>query len=480
MGYFGIDFGTTNTSAVEVDGRAVQRYGDEQGKPLPSVIILNKATDRVIGGREAWNRRMELQQVGGFEIVGSIKQCLESDRHWVTTGRTWTPCDIAAEVLKQLSDRARKYGVASGIQKATFSIPVGLSANARGVLRDAAALAGIEVSSFVAESTAAFIRYFTDLRHCRHVAIFDWGGGTLDISVLRVDGSTIYELAKDGMTDAGDVMDQELGLLVHRMVMAGRSANLGPEEVPTKDRDQLLIRSEMAKCQLSMDETVPVALERYAGSPASIVLSRKDAAVVLMPFVDRAIELLASTVASAKLSVDALDDIVVIGGSSQLWLLDERLGADPRFSGRYRLASRPEWDVAQGAAILEQTPGNYELAETLGVQLCDGTHFELVRRGDPLETRVRTLSLALVEDTTEANVIIDRWAESGSAVTNALQFSVQTLGFLNDEIRLNYQLTRDLAFKVTAESASRGPALAETRQFSNLRFGYHMGEGNAR
>ena len=156
---FGIDFGTTNTSAVEIDGRVVHQFGDEQGKPLPSVIILNHATDQVIGGRDAWNRRLELQQLGGFEIVGSIKRCLESDRHWVTAGRSWTPTDIAAEVLKQLSIRAQKE-VAAGIRKATFSIPVGLSARARSVLRDAAALAGIEVSSFVVESTAAFVRYF--------------------------------------------------------------------------------------------------------------------------------------------------------------------------------------------------------------------------------------------------------------------------------------------------------------------------------
>ena len=257
MGYFGIDFGTTNTSAVEIDGRVVHQFGDEQGKPLPSVIILNHATDQVIGGRDAWNRRLQLQQLGGFEIVGSIKRCLESNRHWVTAGRSWTPTDITAEVLKQLSIRAQKE-VPAGICRATFSIPVGLSARARGVLRDAAALAGIEVSSFVVESTAAFVRYFVDLRNSRHVAVFDWGGGTLDVSVLRIDGRTIFELATEGMADAGDMMDQELALLVHKIITDSRGENLAIEEVPTKDRDQLVIRSEMAKCALSLKEQVTI------------------------------------------------------------------------------------------------------------------------------------------------------------------------------------------------------------------------------
>lgn len=480
MGYFGIDFGTTNTSAVEVDGRAVQRYGDEQGKPLPSVIILNQATDEVVGGRQAWNRRLELQQLGGFEVVGSIKRCLESDRHWVTAGRSWTPRDIAAEVLKQLSVRARQRGVAAGIRKATFSIPVGLSARARSVLREAAALADIEVSSFVVESTAAFVRYFRDLRNSRHVAVFDWGGGTLDVSVLRIEGLTIFELAKEGMSDAGDVMDQELALLVHKMIMESRGENLAIEEVPTKDRDQLIIRSEMAKCALSSEEQVSIGLEHYAGQPAHVELTRRNAAGVLGPFVDRAINLLASTVVQAGLNADSLDDIIVIGGSSQLWMLDERLAADPRFAGRYKLAERPEWDVAHGAAILEQTPGNYELAETLGLHLCDGTHFELVRRGQALDTTPRSLSLALVEDSREANLIIDRMTDLGSPPTNALHFSVPTLGFLDDEIRLSYELTKDLTFRISAHSRSRGPAKTETREFSNLRFGYHLGNANAR
>jgi molecular chaperone DnaK len=480
MSYFGIDFGTTNTSAVEIDGHVIHRFGDSQGKPLPSVIILNHATDQVIGGRDAWNRRLELQQLGGYEIIGSIKRCLESDRHWVTAGRSWTPTDIAAEVLKQLSSRARASGVAGGIRRATFSIPVGLSARARGVLRKAAELAGIEVSSFVVESTAAFVRYFTDLRHSRHVAVFDWGGGTLDVSVLRIEGLTIFELAKEGMPDAGDVMDQELSRLVHKLVMDARGESLAIEEVPSKDRDQLIIRSEMAKCALWAEEQVPIGLEHYAGRPAHVNLTRIRAAGVLGSFVDRAINLLASTVAQAGLSIDSLDDIIVIGGSSQLWLLDERLAADPRFTSRYRLAVNPEWDVAHGAAILEQTPGNYELAETLGLQLCDGTHFELVRRGQALDTKPRSLSLALVEDAREANLIIDRLADLGAGQTNALHFSVPTLGFLDDEIRVSHELTRDLTFRVSAHSRSLGPEMTESREFSNLRFGYHLGNGHAR
>ena len=223
-----------------------------------------------------------------------------------------------------------------------------------------------------------------------------------------------------------------------------------------------------------------MGLEHYAGRPANVMLTRKSTAGVLGPFVDRAINLLASTVAQAGLNIDSLDDIIVIGGSSQLWLLDERLAADPRFTGRYRLAANPEWDVAHGAAILEQSPGNYELAETLGLHLCDGSHFELVRRGQALDTTPRSLSLALVEDSREANLIIDRWTDLGAPPTNALHFSVPTLGFLDDEIRLSYELTKDLTFRVSAHSRSRGPAKTEIREFSNLRFGYHLGNGNAR
>ncbi len=105
---------------------------------------------------------------------------------------------------------------ADGLSRATFSIPVGLTAGARRVLRRAAADAGIDVTGFVTESTAVFFRYWTERQHCRYVAVFDWGGGTQDISVLEISsGGLVHERATMGLPEAGDDVDQAIALYLH-------------------------------------------------------------------------------------------------------------------------------------------------------------------------------------------------------------------------------------------------------------------------
>lgn len=472
MSVFGIDFGTTNSSAFELP--LAHRYGDQSDNPLPSIIAINKATGTVIGGREAANRRVELQEHGAYEVITSVKRYLDSDHHWVTNERRWSPVQVAAEVLKQLSRRAESLGVAGGIRRATLSVPVGLSPVARRNLRMAAQLAGIEATGFVNESTAAFMRYWHDLKTARFVAVFDWGGGTLDVSVLEVRGDTLYERATAGLPRAGDIIDEDLSLLLHRLIMKERGQSLSFEEMKSRDRDDLLVQAERAKRLLRDKPETVVALEQYAGAPAQVILTRDLARSVVEPHVRAGIELLAATVQESGIPFDALDETIAIGGSSRLWLLSQRLEEDSRFMASFRQADNPEWDVAHGAALVEERPGRYALAETLALQLSDRTYHELVRPGDAPMSEDREVSVSLIEDAKQANLVVDRWRD-GEPPTNALQFSVRSLGFLEDEIRLKYRITDELTLRVNASSLSLGNGHAEVREFAQLRFGYRLG-----
>ena len=168
-----------------------------------------------------------------------------------------------------------------------------------------------------------------------------------------------------------------------------------------------------------------------------------------------------------------MDAILLIGGSSQLWLLREQLASDPRFAGRYRLAESPEWDVAHGAALLSSEPGNYRLAETLALKLADGSSIELARPGDKPGAPERTLSLVLIEDAPEAHFVIERYGESRSTAVPALQFAAPSLGFLEEEVSLRYGLTVDLTFAATAASA-RYSMPVRPHEIEDLRFGYSI------
>ena len=205
-----------------------------------------------------------------------------------------------------------------------------------------------------------------------------------------------------------------------------------------------------------------------------MTVDREALTPVLHPAVSEAISLLEATIHRAGLSVDAVDAILLVGGSSQLWLLQEELSADPRFKGRYRVAEAPEWDVAHGASLLNRHPGAYRLAETLALRLSDSSSIELARPGDRPDGHDRGLSLVLTEDAPEAHLVIERHKAGDSHPQPALQFSTPSLGFLEEEIALKYRLTSELTLAVSAASTRRPAVAAQEREIEDLRFGYEL------
>jgi molecular chaperone DnaK len=469
VSHFGIDFGTTNSCAFEIQGPARLHYGDEAGKPLPSIIVIDRATGRALCGRDVWNQRLSYSEKGGFRVVPPLKKLLENG-DW-REGQ-WTVPLLVAEVLKHLSNAAT-VGGRRGIEQATFSVPVGLPPQSRRTLRKAARVAGIQVNGFISESTAALMRYWPRVRDHRYVAVFDWGGGTLDVSVLELRGHKIFERYTQSLAQAGTHLDEELAQsVVHPRIMRERGAAKAFEEMTRDDKNELVFRCEVAKCALSSRSEVELVLESYDHVPARLVLTRRDCEPVVARYVRQAVDLLAHAIREARVSRDEVQEIIVIGGSSQLWLVPEVLGKE--FPGRYKLAENPEWDVAHGAAIIEQNPGNFTLAETLGLRLSDETYFELARPGDRPVAAPSSLALALVEDSKEANIIVDKWSSEHAQPKTALQFSVQSMGFDQEEILLRYRLTEDLTFYIAGQSRSRGRASLVERETGELRFGYEM------
>jgi len=468
----GIDFGTTTSALVQLLSVGPVTIGDEEGKPLPSIVAIDRATGEAFGGREAWNRRFELSEHGNYWVIPSIKPFLASDRQWPTNRKVWGPVDVAAFVFQQLAERARK-GKAAPITSATVAIPVGMSAESRRQIRRAAARAGIDVEAFVAESTAAVFRYYAEYRHLHRVAVFDWGGGTLDVSVVEFRRSGIFEIGLGGTATAGNAIDREIALNLHARIMQDRRETRAFDEMDPHDQNELLFRSEELKRRLTSKADSTVAIGSYGGSPVHIEVTRSSLRPTVLPAVTEAIALLETTIHRAGLSVDGVDTILLIGGSSQLWLLREELAADPRFAGRWQLAESPEWDVAHGASLLSREPGAYALAETLELKLADGSRIALARPGDAPGSSERALSLVLIEDAPEAHLVIERRRDQAAAVAPALQFATPTLGFLEEEITLRYGLTRDLTFSAVAASG-RFSSEGKAHEIEDLRFGYTL------
>ena len=158
---FGIDFGTTNSAtvgyAIMGDSSEQILYGDDEQRPIPSVVAIDKNTGEVFTGREAWERRLELAQ--SCEYISSIKSLLGTPWEKVIAGKVWNPEKVAAEVFKCLQ---RNVVARTGVtmNQAVIAIPIGFAGENRSLIRNAAAMAGIEIRSFISEPTAAFFAIY--------------------------------------------------------------------------------------------------------------------------------------------------------------------------------------------------------------------------------------------------------------------------------------------------------------------------------
>jgi molecular chaperone DnaK len=475
MNVFGIDFGTTNSAAVKLTSSAEpQKYGDDTGRPLPSIVALDKATGEAIGGRQVWENRERYAESEQYHLIGSVKWKLGTDEVWQTEEGVWTAEDVAAFVLSSLSLRAAELGV-EPIRRAAITIPVDFPPRSRTSLRNAAAKAGIEVATFITESTAALIKHVPQLRHCRNIAVFDWGGGTLDISILEIRDNCVFELATDGMDLAGDSIDLDFARAIHHRVMEERRESIPFESMPAVDRDTLLTKCERAKCQFEKLQETDIVLTSYGGSPVTLrSIQRSWFESIIGTHVDLAIELLSRTVRKARLSPSDINRLLVVGGSARLRLLHERLRADPRFGAAFYSAEDAEWDVAYGAAVLQSSGGGYETAESLGILLSDNTYYEIVQPGSRVDTNSHSLNLSLIEDAREANIVVAKRNSKQLDVERVLAFGVGTLGFDLEAITLQYSITGDLVFRIQGESASVGPSSRTTREYGRMRFAYHL------
>jgi len=479
----GIDFGTTNTTCVEIAGpaRSIHKYGDEAGRPLPSILVVDKITGDVKCGREVWEHREKyLSQPHRYHVISSVKAELESPHPIQLISGEWTKTRLVAEILRHLSDRRRRtYGGGGGISKATFSVPVGMSPLARRLLRQAATLADIEVTSFVKESTAALACEWASLRSCAHVVVFDWGGGTLDVSVLEVRGDGISELWTKGLPSAGIHIDRELAKRVHRRIMEERGQVKPFSTVSDNDRDRLISQCEQKKCALSDASGDGIIAIDYDGAEAIVELTSEDLDAVSTPFVEDAVTTLSDAILSAGISPERVDRVLVIGGSSRLPLLRSRLAADRRFCARLLWQTDADWAVAHGAAVLEGRPGCFSLAETISLELSDSDQFPLARPGDTTPGETSHLNLAIIDQRArgagghDARIVLNRLRPGDLRYSPLRRFTVPVQGYVEEEVHLRYGLTADQTFRIQGVSAKTGksPVVQETEE---LRFVYRL------
>ena len=477
--WFGIDFGTTNSAAFSFTGADADslipiHYGDDEGRPFPSVVAVDKTTGEVITGREAKDQRNALQETHMY--FPSIKSIIDSDQSWEIAGKKWTPEDIAAEIFKAL--RARVERDSDNIMdEVVMAVPVGYSAKKKKHLRSAAKKAGIDVKMFISEPTAAFCSNYQALCACKNVAVFDWGGGTLDVVVLSVDDGNIRELASDGMEFAGNDIDLKFAQKMHSRFMRTKSPAIPFAELNPTSKDQLLTKCEKAKCDFEDEDVVSLSINRYGTYGAVRDSVEYDYfSLLIEQDVEKAVNCLKNAIEKAGLNLASLDRVLCVGGSSKLRPLRDKLES---IFGEDMLLypERVMWDIAKGAALISTRKSGYSLSKSIGLQLSDGTYFPLFKVGQPVPCEELNLTFSVVDqgsDTIKEARFI--FTDSPSPEERELYepFVLPLRGFEDEYIHLSCYIDADNVFRLKLGSNRVADSCAKVWHYEKLKVSFHI------
>ena len=470
--WFGIDFGTTNSAAISMTGDTPDSiqpmsFGDDEGRPFPSLVAINTTTGDVITGREAKIRRNELE--GDYRYFSSIKTIIGQDLKFQIADKTWTPIDIAAEIFKGLKEKMGRLQVC---HEAVVAVPIGFTAEKKTNLREAAKKAGIEIKLFVSEPTAAYCSNYALMQGFSNVAVFDWGGGTLDVAVLHIEKGQVFELATDGMSVAGDNIDRKIAEKIHLDYCKRSGINKSFDDVDDVSKDKLLEICEDAKISFSDgEEFARINVPRYDEiGNARGSMEYSCFAELIDPEVNMALDCLENAINKSGLNRTNIDCILCVGGSSKLRPLREKL---VQKYGEDMLVYPKEvmWDIAKGASIICMTGGHYGLNHDIGLVLSDDEFYPLFSKGQPLPCREVSKRLAIVDDSKQARfVITDAKDVKNRSFTQNV--TVPAGGFLEEQFEISCFIDENNLFRMRIRSTRFMNEVLHTWTYDRLKVFY--------
>jgi Fe-S protein assembly chaperone HscA len=429
----GIDLGTTNSLVAYVDGGKPVVIRDESGDALvPSVVSVDEG-GTIFVGREAQRRLMRAPSRTVYSVKRFMGRGIEDVRDEASllpftiggepggvvrigvAGREFTPPEISAFVLRELKHRAEQHFQKTGefdfeVDRAVITVPAYFNDAQRTATRDAGRLAGLEVLRIINEPTAASLAYGLDKRNRGTIAVYDLGGGTFDISILKVEDGVFQVLSTNGDTHlGGDDIDR---LLIEMVLGDAGIADASVEadlQVGLQEIRKAVIQ---AKWDLSEFAETEIQIAPSAAVPAGYRkrITRAGFETLIRPLVDRTIEPCRQALADAGLHPKDIDEAVLVGGSTRIPLV--RRVVEELFQRTPHSELNPDEVVALGAAVQADilVSGRREMLLldvtplSLGIETMGGVVSKIILRNSTIPASGREMFTTGVDNQTGVDV----------------------------------------------------------------------------
>jgi molecular chaperone DnaK len=437
----GIDLGTTNSLVAYVRDGAPLVIRDGSGDALvPSVVSLGE-DGTIFVGREAQRRLLtapgrtvySVKRFMGRSIedvrdeaallpfrVGALRQAQAGESDQPKAGeaggvvriglgdREFTPPEISAFVLRELKQRAEDHFRDHGefdfeVDRAVITVPAYFNDAQRTATRDAGRIAGLEVLRIISEPTAASLAYGLDKRNRGTIAVYDLGGGTFDISILRVEDGVFQALATNGDTHlGGDDIDR---LLVERVL-----ADVGAKSAETIQAIRKAVIQ--AKWDLSEHDHAEIRVGASADLESGYArrITRAEFETLIRPLIDRTLGPVKQALTDAGLEPRDVDEVVLVGGSTRIPLV-RQLVAD-QFGRTPHSDLNPDEVVALGAAVQADIllSGRREMLLldvtplSLGIETIGGVVSKIIMRNSTIPASGREMYTTSVDNQTAVDI----------------------------------------------------------------------------
>jgi molecular chaperone DnaK len=427
----GIDLGTTNSLAAYTDSQTGQPkcipgpYGDTL---CPSVVSLDPDGRIIVG--EAARRRLltqpertiysvkRLMGRGPADVQSELKlfpfRIDPTSKNVIRVmlgDKIFTPPEISAFILRELKNWAEAF-FGEPVDRAVITVPAYFNDAQRQATKDAGKIAGLEVLRLVNEPTAAALAYGLHEKQRGKVAVYDLGGGTFDISVLKListsDGDIYQVLSTNGDTHlGGDDIDNLLQAFVHELILQHEEIDFSPHGELAQELRKALID---VKHQLSSTETATLRFQLPNGSVFAREFTRGELDALIRPIVDRTTGPVKQALADAQLDPKEIDEVVLVGGTTRTPLI--RRTVQEVFGRKPHTELNPDEVVALGAAvqanILDRGVKNMLLLDvtplSLGIETYGGAVAKIIPRNSTIPASAQELYTTGVDNQTGIDI----------------------------------------------------------------------------